>query len=132
MYNYAENTISSIKINSVKIYDNEALVYSYEAPMDLEKEARRNAMEIAINEIESTLEPCPFCNGKAELNTHFSTVYERIYGEVTCTKCGVSKRGVVTFDTYDATYRGIDTEEWVDNAHIEAARSARDEWNGRM
>ena len=77
------------------------------------------------------LKPCPFCGGEAEVRTHFSCVYERIYGEVKCKNCGISKRGSKTFDTYDATYCGYDTPEWVANAHAEAKQSAIEAWNRR-
>lgn len=77
------------------------------------------------------LKSCPFCGGEAEVNTYFSCVYERIYGEVKCKNCGTTKRGKKTFDTYDATYQGYDTPEWVANAHREAKQSAIKAWNGR-
>ena len=54
------------------------------------------------------LKPCPFCGGKPEVETHFSCVYERIYGEVTCKACRITIRGKKTYDTYDATYEGYD------------------------
>ena len=75
---------------------------------------------------------CPFCGGAAEADSHFSCVYERIYGEVKCKSCGISKRGSKTFDTYDASYCGYDTKEWITNAHAEAKQSAIDEWNRRV
>lgn len=77
------------------------------------------------------LKPCPFCGGEAEVETHFSCVYEMIYGEVECKSCGQKKRGKKTFDTYDATYEGYDTPEWVRNAHEEARQSAIEAWNRR-
>lgn len=79
----------------------------------------------------SELKPCPFCGGEPEVDTYFSCVYERIYGEVKCKRCGTKKRGKKTFDTYDATYCGYDTPEWVKNAHAESRQSAIEEWNRR-
>lgn len=80
----------------------------------------------------SELKPCPFCGGEAVVDTHFSCVFERIYGEVKCKSCGTTKRGSKTFDTYDATYEGYDTPEWVRNAHAEAKQSAIEAWNRRI
>lgn len=77
------------------------------------------------------LKPCPFCGGEAEVNTHFSCVFERIYGEVKCKTCGITKRGRKTFDTYAATYEGYATPEWIRNAHAEAKQSAIEEWERR-
>lgn len=77
------------------------------------------------------LKPCPFCGGEAEVETHFSCVYERIYGEVTCKNCGTQKRGNKTFDTYGASYERYDTKEWILNAHEEAKQSAIEGWNRR-
>lgn len=79
----------------------------------------------------SELKPCPFCGSEPEVDTYFSCVCERIYGEVKCKSCGIMKRGKKTFDTYDATYQGYDTPEWVKNAHAEARQSAIEAWNNR-
>ena len=76
--------------------------------------------------------PCPVCGNKPEVDTYFSCVYERIYGEVECKTCKIKIRGKKTFDTYDATYCGYDTPEWVKNAHEEARQSAIEAWNGRV
>ena len=78
------------------------------------------------------LKPCPFCGREAEVETHFSCVFERIYGEVRCGSCKITIRGKKTFDTYDAAYEGYDTPEWVRHAHEEAKQSAIDRWNTRV
>lgn len=78
------------------------------------------------------LKPCPFgCNGEVEVYSYFSTVYERIYGEVRCTVCGCKKRGDVTFDTYTATMKGYATQEWAIECHRKAKESAIEAWNTR-
>lgn len=77
------------------------------------------------------LKPCPFCGKTPNVESHFSCVYERIYGEVRCQSCKITIRGKKTFDTYDATYNGYDTDEWIKNAHSEAKQSAIDAWNRR-
>ncbi len=77
------------------------------------------------------LKPCPFCGGEAVVDSHFSCVYELIYGVVSCKRCGIKVHGKKSFDTYAATYEGYATQEWVTNAHIEAKQSAIDEWNRR-
>ena len=80
----------------------------------------------------SELKPCTRCGGEPEVESHFSCVYEMIYGEVRCKSCGITIRGEKTFDTYDASYCGYDTPEWVRNAHAEAKQSAIDRWNRRV
>lgn len=77
------------------------------------------------------LKPCPFCGGEVEAKSHFSCVYERIYGVVRCGSCHIEIMGTKSFDTYDATYKGYDTPEWVKNAHAEAKQSAIEAWNMR-
>ena len=113
--------MAKFKIFGVKIYDDGKLVFEWGDCRDSEvAEDKKPAID---------LKPCPFCGGEAEIDTHFSSVYERIYGEARCKKCGVKVRGDKTFDTYDATYNGYDTKEWIANAHAEALASTVKKWN---
>ena len=79
--------------------------------------------------MEQKMRKCPVCGGEAEVYSSFSCVYERIYGVVECKTCHIKKYGTKSFDTYDASYEGYDTPEWVENAHAEAKKSAIEAWN---
>ena len=72
------------------------------------------------------LKPCPFCGSIPEVTSHYSTVYEMIYGCVKC-KCGVSQCGE-SFDTYGKNF----TKEEVRKMHKEAKETAIEAWKRRV
>ena len=79
----------------------------------------------------SELKPCPFCGGEAEIDSYYSTAFDRIIGLVKCKSCGLKKYGETNVSAYMVDTSAPDFPEWKKQAYETVENSAIEAWNDR-
>lgn len=75
------------------------------------------------------VENCPFCGGKAEAVSYYSSEDDKIRAIVTCESCGAIVYSDTVIDTYKSTG---DRAVFLEAAHKEAKANAVEKWNRRV
>lgn len=77
------------------------------------------------------LRPCPFCGGEGEIDSYYSSAYDRLMGLVRCKACGVKVFGE-GISAYMVDTSASDFPDWKKKSYEEVERRAVEKWNGEI